>query len=110
MVISCSAYGCSNRFKKGQSIHFFNFPLKNSILLKQLVNALKRQNFKPTQWSRICSEHFTQEDFVHRSDSERPLLKIGSVTFIFKGFPSYLQPKPIKIRKLPSQRNQLLNV
>lgn len=26
---------------------------------------------------------------------------------IFKAFPSYLQPKPIKIRKLPAQRNQL---
>lgn len=129
MVVSCSAYGCSNRFKKGQSIHFvlikvclkcliivvvyihfiFSFPLKNSVLLKQWVNALKRKNFNPTQWSRICSEHFTQQDFVYRPDSERPLLKIDSVPSIFNGFPSHLQPKPIKVRKLPPQRNQLLN-
>lgn len=85
----------------------FSFPSKNNILLDKWVNALKRKNFKPTQWSRVCSEHFTEEDYVHRPDSNRPLLKIDSVPSIFKAFPSYLQPKPIKIRKLPAQRNQL---
>lgn len=95
--------------KRCRTCFIFSFPFKNNILLKQWVNVLKRKNFKPTQWSRICSEHFTQEDFVHRPGSERPLLKIDSVPSIFKAFPSYLQPKPIKIRKLPSQRNQMLN-
>ncbi|XP_022163482.1 THAP domain-containing protein 1-like [Myzus persicae] len=104
MVVSCSDYGCSNRYIKGQPIHFFKW---NNILLDKWVNASKRKNFKPTQWSRVCSEHFTEEDYVHRPDSDRPLLKIDSVPSIFKTFPSYLQPKPIKIRKLPAQRNQL---
>lgn len=73
------------------------------------MDALKRKNFKPTQWSRICSAHFTQEDFLLRPDAHRPLLKSDSVPSVFPAFPSYYQPKAKKIRKEPTQRDNLLN-
>ena len=63
MVNSCSAIGCSNRHVKGGTKAFHKFPLKNKELCKRWVVALKRENFTPTSYSCICSDHFTPNDY-----------------------------------------------
>ncbi|KAL4089272.1 hypothetical protein QTP88_024329 [Uroleucon formosanum] len=103
MPVSCVAFGCSNRFETGKSIHFFRFPIKNEELTQLWVNAI-RKNFNPTQWSRICSVHFTENDFIIRPDAERSLLKIHAVHSEFPSFPKYYQNTNKKPRKPPTLR------
>jgi len=43
--------------------------------------------------SRICSVHFTENDFMIRPDADRPLLKINAVPSVFPSFPTYHQNK-----------------
>ncbi|XP_050426239.1 THAP domain-containing protein 1 B-like [Adelges cooleyi] len=58
MVCSCSAYGCVNRQSSGSDIHFFSFPLKNPTRNEQWIRAVDRKGFVPTQYSKLCSDHF----------------------------------------------------
>lgn len=64
MVCSCSVHLCTNRSKPGpRKIHFFSFPLKNAERTQQWVNAVGRKGFIPTKYSKVCSDHFHQNDF-----------------------------------------------
>lgn len=56
MVISCCAFGCTNRQGKA-GIKFFRFP-KDVERRKKWIVAIKRQNWTPTEYSRVCSAHF----------------------------------------------------
>ncbi|XP_023210091.1 THAP domain-containing protein 4-like [Centruroides sculpturatus] len=96
MVISCSAYGCTNRFVKHSGIHFYRFPLKKPDLLKKWVTAVRRENFKPTKSSSLCSEHFKDTDFKLRPGAFTKKLKEDAVPSMFSAFPSYYQPSEKK--------------
>ncbi|KAL5245952.1 hypothetical protein ACI65C_013360 [Semiaphis heraclei] len=104
MPHSCVAYGCQNRASPGQSTHFFRFPHSNEELMKKWIEAIKRKNFKPSQHSRICSDHFTNDDFQIRPDASRPLLRLDATPSVFPAFPPYYQ-KVKKQRKNPMTRN-----
>ncbi|XP_060860275.1 THAP domain-containing protein 1-like [Metopolophium dirhodum] len=105
MPVSCVAYGCTNRYKSGQNIHFFRFPLNNENVNQKWIIALRRKNCIPSQWSRICSIHFIDSDYEIRPGTTKPCLKIDAVPSNFPSFPSYLQ-KPAKCpRKEPAKRN-----
>ncbi|KAG8180608.1 hypothetical protein JTE90_018226 [Oedothorax gibbosus] len=58
MVSSCCAFGCTKRYKKGDNIGFFRFPLKNKSRLDKWLKALRRTNWTPTSASKICGQHF----------------------------------------------------
>lgn len=65
----CSAYGCSNsnvKERKKDGVSFFGFPHKKPDVLKSWVARLKREGFKPTQHSHVCSEHFQESDFKYQ--------------------------------------------
>ncbi|KAE9537604.1 hypothetical protein AGLY_006627 [Aphis glycines] len=66
-------YGCENRASPGHSTHFF------------------RKNFKPSQHSRICSDHFTNDDYQIRPDASRPFLRLDATPSVFPSFPPYYQ-------------------
>jgi len=72
--------------------------------MKKWVQALKRKNFKPTIYSRICSVHFSNDDYQIRPGASRPLLRLNAIPSIFPAFPTYYQniKKP---RKNPMTRN-----
>ena len=95
----CVAYGCSNQFKKGSDIKFHYFP-KDSEQRKKWVNALRRENFTPSDNACICSVHFLPTDY---KDDEfgyiRRRLKDDAVPSVFPAFPSHLQP-PTKKRRV----------
>ena len=67
------------------------FPLKNEQLLKQWVVAIRRVGFHPTANSRICSDHFTTDDYEpQQTQGARVVLKSTAVPSVFD-FPQHLQ-------------------
>ena len=102
MPAHCCAWGCSNRESsdsksKGLSFHYFP---KNESSCDQWIKAVRRQDWKPSSSSRLCSEHFKESDFKGHT-LERRRLNENAIPSIFKAFPPHLKKKsPIK-RKLP---------
>ncbi|KAF5281734.1 hypothetical protein FQR65_LT14574 [Abscondita terminalis] len=79
------------------------FPLNNGSLCLLWKNALRREDFTPTKYSKVCSDHFTSTDYINRPESYKLKLKADAVPSIFPAFPSYLQ-KSDKKRKRPAIR------
>ncbi|XP_026971902.1 peroxynitrite isomerase THAP4 isoform X3 [Sagmatias obliquidens] len=85
MVICCAAANCSNRQGKGEkrAVSFRRFPLKDSKRLIQWLKAVQRDNWTPTKYSFLCSEHFTKDSFSKRLEDQHRLLKPTAVPSIF---------------------------
>ena len=74
-------------FSEEYSYTFTRFPLKNSEVLVKRENAIKKydrqgNNWKATQFSRICSKHFFKTDFTN--DANR-WLKFNVIPSVFNG-------------------------
>ncbi len=54
---SCCAYGCTHRCRKGCGLQFYRFPT-DSDRKSKWVASIGRKNWKPTEYSWICSAHF----------------------------------------------------
>ncbi|NXK92043.1 THAP4 protein, partial [Formicarius rufipectus] len=59
------------------------FPLKDSKRLIQWLKAVQRDNWTPTKYSFLCSEHFTKDSFSKRLEDQHRLLKPTAVPTIF---------------------------
>ena len=61
MVHSCCAYGCRNRMGEQKGLGFFRFPSRpeEKERRQKWITAMRRNNWKPTKYSRICGNHFT---------------------------------------------------
>ncbi|XP_051906174.1 THAP domain-containing protein 1 [Hippocampus zosterae] len=81
MVQTCSAYGCKNRYHKDKDISFHKFPLARPDICGKWVTAMRRNNFKPTKYSNICSQHFTKECFKRECNNR--VLKENAVPSLF---------------------------
>ncbi|PRD29195.1 UNVERIFIED_CONTAM: THAP domain-containing protein 3 [Trichonephila clavipes] len=81
----CAAYGCSNTKRKESCRNktFFKFPLKKPILLKTWILMIRRDKFKPSSSSLLCSDHFEDECFAYQNFTNRRQLKPGSIPTIF---------------------------
>ena len=112
MVNKCAAYGCRSGYKKkdvgekggDEKVTFHSFPLQNKELCDRWLRANPRKDFVPTKHSRLCSLHFTPNDFVEvhtdsnkRRDKSRGdeklvkrYLKDDAVPSIFPSAPQYL--------------------
>ncbi|KAM7043684.1 PREDICTED: THAP domain-containing protein 4 isoform X1 [Sturnus vulgaris] len=86
MVICCAAANCSNRQGKARcgAVSFHRFPLKDSKRLIQWLKAVQRDNWTPTKYSFLCSEHFTKDSFFKRLEDRHRLLKPTAVPTIFQ--------------------------
>ncbi|XP_071422461.1 peroxynitrite isomerase THAP4 isoform X1 [Pithys albifrons albifrons] len=86
MVICCAAANCSNRQGKAcrGAVSFHRFPLKDSKRLIQWLKAVQRDNWTPTKYSFLCSEHFTKDSFSRRLEDQHRLLKPTAVPTIFQ--------------------------
>lgn len=114
MVISCCAYNCTNRQTTSKMLSFHRVPLNNPKLLKQWKLAIRRKDWEPTKTSLICSEHFTDDDYVvKKSASVRPRLKPDAVPSIFDFPDNYNYMKKEKQRilaeKLEYEKQLLIN-
>lgn len=63
--------------------------MTNTVLLKKWVHAVKRKNFFPSLYSKLCSDHFLPTDILDRPGTYKKHLKADAVPSIFSGFPSY---------------------
>lgn len=81
MVQTCSAYGCKNRYHKDKDISFHKFPLARPDICCKWVAAMRRNNFKPTKYSNICSQHFTEDSFKRECNNR--VLKESAVPSLF---------------------------
>ncbi|XP_069025149.1 THAP domain-containing protein 1 [Embiotoca jacksoni] len=81
MVQTCSAYGCKNRYHKDKDISFHKFPLARPDVCGKWVSAMRRNNFKPTKYSNICSQHFTKDCFKRECNNR--VLKENAVPSLF---------------------------
>uniref|UniRef100_A0A1A7WIX9 THAP domain-containing protein 1 n=2 Tax=Iconisemion striatum TaxID=60296 RepID=A0A1A7WIX9_9TELE len=81
MVQTCSAYGCKNRYHKDKDVSFHKFPLARPDVCGKWVAAMRRNNFKPTKYSNICSQHFTQDCFKRECNNR--VLKENAVPSLF---------------------------
>ncbi|XP_054468433.1 THAP domain-containing protein 1-like isoform X1 [Anoplopoma fimbria] len=81
MVQTCSAYGCKNRYHKDKDISFHKFPLARPDVSAKWVAAMRRNNFKPTKYSNICSQHFTKDCF--KKECNNRVLKENAVPSLF---------------------------
>ncbi|KAF3702375.1 THAP domain-containing protein 1 [Channa argus] len=82
MVQTCSAYGCKNRYHKDKDISFHKFPLARPDVCGKWVAAMRRNNFKPTKYSNICSQHFTKDCFKRECNNR--VLKENAVPSLFR--------------------------
>ncbi|XP_056012619.1 THAP domain-containing protein 6-like [Ostrea edulis] len=57
MPAHCCAYGCKNRQIPGADLKFFRIP-RDPHLRAKWVWVFKRDDWEPTEHSRICSKHF----------------------------------------------------
>ena len=52
------AYGCINRFGEPQGLGFYRFLAVSEARKKEWIRAVKRQDWVPWKYSRICGNHF----------------------------------------------------
>ncbi|XP_066458961.1 THAP domain-containing protein 1-like isoform X2 [Eleutherodactylus coqui] len=81
----CAAKGCKNRLSKGCGKHFFRFPMKNPEYLAKWLAVIRRDKWKPSIYSRLCSDHFTEEDYMLRPGASYPYLRLDAVPSIING-------------------------
>ncbi|XP_020368158.1 THAP domain-containing protein 1 isoform X1 [Rhincodon typus] len=103
MVLSCSAYGCKNRYDKDRGVSFHRFPLKRPELCKKWLAAVRRRNFTPTKNSNLCSEHFTLDCF--RKNCNNKILEENAVPSIFCFTRPNQQSKKLEIPMTSNQPN-----
>ena len=77
---------------------------KNMDLLKKWIVAMRREDFAPTSYSRICGEHFLPTDYYHSTSN---FLRKDAVPSVFN-FPLHLQkesapPRRELKRKMPCE-------
>lgn len=65
-MVYCSAFNCNNDGKKMKHLSFFQFPSdeKYRQIWKEKV---RRLNWEPNKYSRLCSAHFEQHCYVHNA-------------------------------------------
>lgn len=90
----CAAFGCKNRLSKGCGKHFFRFPMKNPEYLAKWLAVIRRDKWKPSIYSRLCSDHFTEDDYMLRPGASYPYLRLDAVPSIIDGV--CVRKEPVK--------------
>jgi len=109
MGYGCVAHNCLNHTENKDAarvVHFHQFPFENADLTRKWVIATKIDGLIAKKSHRLCSDHFTRDDYIF-SNSTR--LKPNAVPSVFS-FPPHLLKKPMKKRKNPCEHyHQLQN-
>ncbi|XP_068211279.1 nucleolar and coiled-body phosphoprotein 1-like isoform X2 [Palaemon carinicauda] len=76
MPSNCAIHGCNNRYEIciGTGIRFFRFP-RDEAVRRDWVSKCKRSEEINTKYAAVCSEHFTEKDFVDDLKSRLLMVK-----------------------------------
>ncbi|XP_068731089.1 uncharacterized protein [Montipora capricornis] len=104
----CCAGECENSSDKRPDISFHGLPLDNKALLKTWITKMRRNPnyFNVNKHVKICSEHFSPEDFII-PDAKKRRLKRDAVPSIFAW--SEESPEPVArsaVEKLNTSRQE----
>ena len=58
MVKHCCAVGCHNVYKKESEVKFYRFPISDSEKRTKWTAAVKQKNWKPNEYTWLCTQHF----------------------------------------------------
>lgn len=97
--INCCVFGCKSRASKNDTVRFYNFPRKNEnvVLVENKLNQeekldrfdawvkVLRMGKIVTRTMRVCSLHFTKDDFIPSSKYSFLYLQCF-ICFFYKGF------------------------
>ncbi|XP_057700366.1 THAP domain-containing protein 1-like [Corythoichthys intestinalis] len=64
MVKSCVAVGCKNREDRRRDLNFYRIP-RDSKRRPRLTAAIRRENWAPNDYHRLCSSHFISGAVSH---------------------------------------------
>lgn len=106
-MVYCSAFNCNNDGKKMKHLSFFQFPSdeKYRQIWKEKV---RRLNWEPNKYSRLCSAHFEPHCYVHDPKlfeslglpkPKKVILKLDAVPTIFNYEDRSAKPITEKARK-----------
>ena len=78
---------------------YSSFPWKDPDILRKWLTNISRDQWYPTKNDRVCSDHFTENDYTHPGDPAvlRPDLKPGAFPTVFPEYPAHKQ-KVVKRR------------
>ncbi|XP_016379943.1 THAP domain-containing protein 1-like [Sinocyclocheilus rhinocerous] len=97
--MSCAAVNCTNRHSPGSSTSFHRFPLGDKDRLQQWLVNIRRDHFKPSPSSRICSHHFKDSCFFTNNKGQMCLAKTAVPTIFFIPGPFQKQPRRTQVRQ-----------
>ncbi|XP_077489629.1 uncharacterized protein LOC144100614 [Amblyomma americanum] len=102
MPNKCCVPQCRGNYKTGPKVHVFKFP-QDKALQQSWIRAIPRKNFVPSEHSRVCEHHFTDDDIVREAsyvddatgrvttaELSHLRLRSGAIPSLFPGCPSYL--------------------
>lgn len=76
----CIVPGCKNEFyrvkAKDKKVHFHTLPHKRKIVLLRWLAALRRKSPPMNTKSRVCSDHFLEEDYIQEKTFESDKLVV----------------------------------
>ena len=89
----CCACGCTNSSANRNNLSFHGLPLYSKSLLSVWITKMKRdpRYFSVNCHTKICSEHFTSDDFINPY-STKSRLKVNAVPLIFAWNKEKAQP------------------
>ncbi|CAH1635246.1 unnamed protein product [Spodoptera littoralis] len=83
--MSCVIDGCHShsgrKENSGEKIHFHSFP-KNENIKEEWIRRVGRPDWKWKTHSRICSKHFSPDNYLHNEYSTKRRLKFDAVPLI----------------------------
>ncbi|XP_046981545.1 THAP domain-containing protein 6-like [Schistocerca americana] len=87
---ACAVVGCtarSDRSQKCLGITFHKFP-SNATRKDLWVKALGRKDWEPSKYSKVCSQHFREQD-IDRTSVSTVRIRENAVPSIFPAFPAH---------------------
>ncbi|XP_076050441.1 uncharacterized protein LOC143031000 isoform X2 [Oratosquilla oratoria] len=85
-----------------------HFP-KDEVLRQAWLKAIQREDFVPTKYSRLCSDHFREESF-DRTSLHYVRLRDGAIPSIFTTVQESLKRKKRQKKKIPKKHEKKLMV
>lgn len=83
MPTACCVIGCKSRGNGQAGVQFFQLPLNKPKILTQWLIVLDRRDWVPKPSSKICSLHFSSDDYVVRPNTNVPRLKPDAIPSVF---------------------------